>query len=125
MIEKVAHDDGRIEIVPSRTTVELLAVELGRMGLSYPVRKEDEETILDHFTDLDAEMGQNESHGLRATRKYSDQVGLAVDEFNILEDDCYIDYKKLNRRLKAMLDSIESGRFRPRVQRRWRKRTER
>jgi len=101
MIEKVAHDDGRIEIVPSRTTVELLVVELGRMGLSYPVRKEDEETILDHFTDLDAEMGQNESHGLRATRKYSDQVGLAVDEFNILEDDCYIGLQEAEQKAEG------------------------
>ena len=120
-IEKVRHDDGRIEIVPCDSTVELLAVELEKMGLSYPVKPDDEGVILDYFTDLDAEIGQVESEGIRPTNEYNDQVGLAVDEFNILEDDGFIDYGKLNVRLKAILDSTGSGTFEPSVKIRWRK----
>ena len=121
MIEKVRHEDGRLEIVPSDSTVELLAVELEKMGLSYPVKHDDEEVILDYFTELDAEIGHVESEGIRPTQKYDDQVGLAVDEFNILEDDGFIDYGKLNVRLKAIFDSMGSGTYEPSVKARWRK----
>ena len=120
-IEKVRHEDGRLEIVPSDSTVELLAVELEKMGISYPVKEDDEETILDYFTDLDAEIGHVESEGIRPTKEYNDQVGLAVDEFNILDDNGFIDYGKLNVRLKAILDSTGSGTFEPSVKIRWRK----
>ena len=120
-IEKIRHEDGRIEIVPYDSTVELLAVELDKMELSYPVKPDDEGVILDYFTDLDAEIGQVESEGIRPTKEYNDQVGLAVDEFNILEDDGFIDYGKLNVRLKAILDSTGSGTFEPSVKIRWRK----
>ena len=118
-IEKIRHEDGRIEIVPYDSTVELLAVELEKMGLSYPVKEDDEEVILDHFTDLDVEIGQVESEGIRPTKEYDDQVGLAVDEFNILDDNGFIDYGKLNVRLKAILYSMDSGTFEPSVKVRW------
>ncbi len=120
-IEKIRHEDGRIEVVPCDSTVELLAVELEKMGLSYPVKEDDEETILDYFTNLDAEIGQVESEGIKPTKKYNDQVGLAADEFNILDDNGFIDYGKLNVRLKVILDSMGSGTFDSSVKIRWRK----
>jgi len=120
-IKKVSRDDGRIEIVPCDATVELLALELDKIGLRYPVKEKDELTILDHFTDLDAEIGQVEADGIYPTRKYDDQTGMAVDEFNIEEENGYIDYDELNRRLKAVLDSIEAGTFEPYVKIKWRK----
>ena len=42
-----------------------------------------------------------------------------MDEFN-LDDDEYIDYAKLNEKLKAVLDSMEAGTFVPMVKKKWR-----
>ena len=119
-IEKIRHDDGRIEVIPCDQTVELLALELYGMGLSFPVKEGDGDAILDRFTDLDAEIGQVESEGVRATRKYGEQVCRAVDEFNIDEGE-YIDYQKLNERLDAVFGLMEEGTFEPYVKRKWRR----
>ncbi len=119
-IEKIRHDDGRIEVVPCDHTVELLALELYGMGLSFPVKEEDEEAISDRFTDMDAEIGQVESEGIRPTSKYNEQVCRAADEFNLDEDE-YIDYQKLNERLDAVFGLMEEGTFEPYVKRKWRR----
>jgi len=121
MIVKVKHDDGHIEVIPCDHTVELLAMELGNMGLSYPISENDVGLILDYFTDMDAEIGQVE-RDYRATRKYDEQVCRAVDEFNYEGNNEYVDFKELNRRLKAVLDRMEDGSFVPWVKVRWRKR---
>ena len=118
-IVKVKHDNGLTEVVPCDMTVELLALELGNMGLTYPLTDADGGAVLDRFTDLDAEIGQVEDE-LRATRKYDDQVGRPVDEFNC-EVDEYIDLDTLNERLKPILDSMEAGMFVPSVKIKWRK----
>ena len=118
-IVKVKRDDGRTEIVPCDMTVELLALELGNMGLSYPVSEDDELAIFDRFAEMDAEIGQVEDE-MRATRKYDEQVCRAVDEFNY-EDDEYIDYETLNRRLKGILDRMDAGTFVPAVKIKWRR----
>lgn len=120
-IEKIRHDDGRTEVVPCDETVELLALELKNMDLSYPVSENDEGTISEHFENLDIEIGQVEADGIYPTRKYDDQTGMAVDEFNIEEENGYIDYDELNRRLKIVLDSIKAGTFEPYVKIKWRK----
>lgn len=122
-IVKVKHDDGRIEIVPYDTTIELLALELEGMGLSFPISEEDEEAIFEHFVDLDVEIGQVESDGIWPTRKYDEQVCRAVDEFNIEEDEGYIDYGSLNRRLEEVLSKIEAGTLDKHVKIKWRKGT--
>lgn len=119
MIVKVRHDDGRTEIVPCDMTVELLALELGNMGLTHPVSEDDEPVIFERFADMDAEIGQYEDIN-RPTRKYCDQVCFAVDEFNY-EDDEYIDYEELNRRLKEILDRMDAGTFVPSVKIKWRR----
>ena len=117
MIEKVRHGE-RTEVIPCDATVELLALELSAIGISYPVSEDDGGRVLDRFTDLDAEIGQEE--GERSpTREYDEQVARAVDEFN-LEEDEYIDYAKLNVRLKAVLDRMEAGTFVPMVKKKWR-----
>ena len=113
MIEKVPHGDGRIEVIPCDRTVELVALEMSDMGLSYPLCEDDGDIILDRFTDMDAEIGQIENVG-RFTAEYDEQVTRAVDEFN-LDDDEYIDYGSLNIRLKRILDSMDAGTFVPSV----------
>lgn len=91
------------------------------MGLSFPVSHSDEETILDHFIDLDVEIGQVGSEGIMPTRNYDDQVGMAVDEFNLSEDEGSIDYEKLNIGSRSVLDCIASGCYRPYVKIGWRR----
>ncbi|MBQ3736031.1 MAG: hypothetical protein II855_03755 [Candidatus Methanomethylophilaceae archaeon] len=120
-IVKVNHDDGRMEIVPCDATIELIALNLKEMGLSIPlVEERDGETLWDYLTGIDIEIGQVEDD-LIATRKYNEQVGRAVDEFN-LDTDEYIDYGKLNERLAKILERIEAGSFEPYVKIKWRKR---
>ncbi len=119
-IEKVEREGGRVEIIPCEHTVELLALELGNMGLSYPISEDDEEVIFEHFSHMDAEIGMVEDE-LIATKKYDEQVCRAVDEFNY-ESNEYIDYGELNRRLKIVLDEMNTGSFKPYVKIRWRKR---
>ena len=118
MIVKVPHDDGRIEIIPCDSTVELVAIEMSNLGVSYPINEQDVDILLDRFTGVDAEIGQVEE--LRPTRKYDEQVTRAVDEFN-LDDSEFIDYGSLNGRLKKVLDSMEAGTFVPCVKIKWRK----
>lgn len=60
MIVKVPHDDGRIEIIPCNSTVELVAIEMSNLGVSYPINEQDVDILLDRFTDMDAEIGQAE-----------------------------------------------------------------
>ena len=43
-----------------------------------------------------------------------------MDEFNY-EDDEYIDYEVLNRRLKEILDRMDAGTFVPSVKIKWRR----
>lgn len=123
-IVKVKHDDGRVETVPCDETVELLALELSNMGLSYPVGPEDEEAIHERFLSMDVEIGQVEDE-FWPTWKYNYQVGRAFDEFNLIEDNEYIDYDELNRRLRAVLDRMEDGTFEPYVKIKWRRRKDR
>ncbi len=120
-IVKIKHDDGRIEIIPCDATIELLALELERIGISYPVGIDDEEAIFHRFEDMDAEIGFVEEE-MWATKKYDEQVCRAVDEFNYDDDIEFIDYEELNRRLRIVLDRMEDGTFEPYVKIKWRKR---
>ena len=73
-----------------------------------------------YLNGLDIEIGQAEAEGLRATRKYSDQVCRAVDEFNLDENE-YIDYDELSRRMEMIFKEIEAGTFEPYVKVKWRR----
>ena len=120
-IKKVQHTDGRIEIIPCDTTVELLALNLKDMNVSLPLSEgRDSDTLWEYLNGLDIEIGQAEAEGLRATRKYSDQVCRAVDEFNLDENE-YIDYDELSRRMEMIFKEIEAGTFEPYVKVRWRR----
>ena len=118
-IVKIPRGDGRTEIVPCDETVELLAQELGRMGIGYPLDPKEESAILRRFDKLDAEIGQTEDEQT-ATQKYLVQVCRAVDEFNHQSTE-YIDFGKLNDRLRIILDQMEKGTFKPKVKVRFRK----
>lgn len=117
-IIKIKHDDGRTEIKLCDGTIELLAMELDNIGISLPLDKDDEDAIFDHFAFMDAEIGQEETDGIRATKKYDEQVCRAVDEFN-LEFDEFIDYEDVNRRVHEVLESISAGTYKPMVKTRW------
>ena len=118
-IVKIPRGDGRTEIVPCDDTVELLAQELGSMGIGYPLDTKEESAILRRFDKLDAEIGQTEDEQT-ATQKYLVQVCRAVDEFNHQSTE-YIDFGKLNDRLRIILDQMEKGTFKPKVKVRFRK----
>ena len=120
-IKKVLYPNGSIEIIPCDATVELLVLGLKEMKMSLPLSYErNHDAIWEYLNGLDIEIGQNETEGLRPTRKYSDQVCRAVDEFN-LDDNEYIDYDKLNKRIEKILKEIEAGTFEPYVKVRWRR----
>ena len=119
-IQKSRHPDGSVEVVPCDATLELLAREFDNIGVYLPITKEHEQSILDRFTQLDIEIGQNESDKIHPTEEYDEQVCRAVDEFN-LDDNEYIDYDELSRRMEMIFKEIEAGTFEPYVKVKWRR----
>ncbi len=98
-------------------TLELIAEGLGKMGLSLPLRENDEDVIFEYLEGLDIEIGQAENEKAYPTCEYSEQVCRAVDEFNL--DDEFIDYDSVNRRLGIILERMSHGTHVPSVPIEW------
>ena len=118
-LQRVRHEGGRAEMVLCDGTLELIAEGLEKMGLSLPLKEDDEDAILEYLESLDIEIGQRESEKAYPTPEYDEQVCRAVDEFN-LEDE-FIDYDSVNRRLGIMLERMDQGTYVPSVPEKWKR----
>ena len=118
-LQRVRHDGGRAEMVVCDGTLELIAEGLEKMGLSLPLKEDDEDAIFEYLESLDIEIGQRESEKAYPTPEYDEQVCRAVDEFN-LEDE-FIDYDSVNRRLGIILERIDHGTYAPSVPEKWKR----
>ena len=118
-LQRVRHDGGRAEMVVCDGTLELIAEGLEKMGLSLPLKEDDEDAIFEYLESLDIEIGQRESEKAYPTPEYDEQVCRAVDEFN-LEDE-FIDYDSVNRRLGIILERIDHGTYAPSVPVKWKR----
>ncbi len=116
-LQRVRHEGGRAEMVLCDGTLELIAEGLEKMGLSLPLKEDDEDAIFEYLESLDIEIGQRESEKAYPTPEYDEQVCRAVDEFN-LEDE-FIDYDSVNRRLGIMLERMDQGTYVPSVPEKW------
>lgn len=102
-IETVEHPDGRIENIACDESLKLILAGLDKMGLTLPIADDQWEKVEEYLDGLDAEIGMNETDGVRATREYDDCVGRAVDEFLLCNDADFLDYVSINRRLIDMM----------------------
>ncbi|MBR3410600.1 MAG: hypothetical protein IKG94_07505 [Candidatus Methanomethylophilaceae archaeon] len=118
-LQRVRHEGGRAEMVVCDGTLELIAEGLEKMGLSLPLKEDDEDAIFEYLESLDIEIGQRESEKAYPTPEYDEQVCRAVDEFN-LEDE-FIDYDSVNRRLGIILERIDHGTYAPSVPEKWKR----
>ena len=118
-LQRVRHEGGRAEMVVCDGTLELIAEGLEEMGLSLPLKEDDEDAIFEYLESLDIEIGQRESEKAYPTPEYDEQVCRAVDEFN-LEDE-FIDYDSVNRRLGIILERIDHGTYAPSVPEKWKR----
>ena len=118
-LQRVRHEGGRAEMVLCDGTLELIAEGLEKMGLSLPLKEDDEDAIFEYLESLDIEIGQRESEKAYPTPEYDEQVCRAVDEFN-LEDE-FIDYDSVNRRLGIMLERMDQGTYVPSVPEKWKR----
>jgi len=118
-LQRVRHEGGRAEMVVCDGTLELIAEGLEKMGLSLPLKKDEEDAIFEYLESLNIEIGQRESEKEYPTPEYDEQVCRAVDEFN-LEDE-FIDYDSVNRRLVIMLERMDQGTYVPSVPEKWKR----
>ncbi len=118
-LQRVRHEGGRMEMVVCDGTLELIAEGLDELGLSLPLKEDDEDAIFEYLEGLDVEIGQAENGRVFPTREYSEQVCRAVDEFNL--DDEFVDYDSVNRRLGIILERMRYGTFVPSVPVKWEK----
>jgi hypothetical protein len=81
-------------------TVQLIAENLEKMGLTIPLRDMDDiEVINDFFSDLEVELAQAKDAGEKIDQKYIEDVSRAFDDTAIYELDDYVDLDELNARL--------------------------
>ncbi len=118
-LQRVRREGGRTEMVVCDGTLELIAEGLEAMGLSLPLKEDDEDAIFDYLESLDVEIGQVEIDKVYPTREYGEQVCRAVDEFNF--EDEFIDYDSVNRRLGIILERMSHGTYVPSVPVKWMK----
>ena len=118
-LQRVRHEGGRAEMVVCDGTLELIAEGLEEMGLSLPLKEDDEDAIFEYLESLDIEIGQRESEKAYPTPEYDELVCRAIDEFN-LEDE-FIDYDSVNRRLGIILERIDHGTYAPSVPEKWKR----
>ncbi len=116
-LQRVRQEGGRAEMVVCDGTLELIAEGLVKMGLSLPLKEDDEDAIFEYLESLDINIGQRETEKVYPTPEYNEQVCRAVDEFN-LEDE-FIDYDSVNRRLGIILERMDQGTYTPLVPVKW------
>lgn len=68
----VRHEGGRAEMVVCDGTLELMAEGLEKMGLSLPLKEDDEDAIFEYLESLDIEIGQRESEKEYPTPEYDE-----------------------------------------------------
>ena len=107
-IKKVKHRDGRVEIIPSDTTVAFIADNLEEMSISLPITQDDEDAIWEFVQDREIFIGQDEAEGIHHPDDETDQVGLALDEFNC-ESGEYIDLEKFSKRVSKYLKETKKS----------------
>ena len=106
VIRKVEHQDGSVEIIPSDTTIALIADNLQRMSVDLPLTEDDDDAIWEFIEGLEVFIGQDEAQGIHHPQSEKDQVGLALDEFNP-DDGEYIDYDALSARVASYIDGSD------------------
>ena len=90
------------ELIPRDATVRVLAANLGKIGITFPVKESDLERISDFFSEEEVTWANAAACGDEYDKEYLEDVSNGFDDF-FLEEGDFIDLEKLNLRISALL----------------------